>query len=167
MVCSCPEAPRQFWPLRAPPDVLNLKPVFLASSNLRKNCLSSTPEAVVIHAATRRHTHRAAIAIIPTEPAKQAQSTDMPEDFVSSTSGASMLPHFRSASLLIADHVNKLYRVLTSLSSVMKERALRHACGEVAAMGQPRFMLVGLTVEGGFDSPMATDLQPINLHFTL
>jgi ribonuclease P/MRP protein subunit RPP1 len=77
------------WQLRAPADVLNLAGLLGVTGERRKECLVKIPEAVFMHAASRKHTYRSAIAIIPTDHTNETtkgdtlKSTDMLEDFLS------------------------------------------------------------------------------------
>lgn len=81
------------WQYRAPADVLNLAGLMGVPAHLRKPCLTSVPEAVFMHAATRKHTYRGAVAVIPPPPPNgggrnedrrgaQAIANDMLEDFI-------------------------------------------------------------------------------------
>lgn len=83
------------WQYRAPADVLNLAGLVGVPAHLRKHCLTSVPEAVFMHAATRKHTYRGAVAVIPSLPdgtgssgnhgdqrGSRAVANDMLEDFI-------------------------------------------------------------------------------------
>lgn len=71
------------WQLRAPQDVLNLAGLLGIAADARKGCLAAVPASVLMHASTRKHTFKAALAIVPppAEPADH-RATDMLEDFI-------------------------------------------------------------------------------------
>lgn len=69
------------WQLRAPADVLNLTGLLGVPSHAKGDCLRGTPEKVIMHAATRKHTYRSAISIIPTLEGG-SNSTDLLDDFI-------------------------------------------------------------------------------------
>lgn len=72
------------WQLRAPFDVMNLTSLMGVPAHLQKNCVSRAAEHVFLHAATRKHTHRAAIAIVSAmeDDTSKTTTTDMLEDFL-------------------------------------------------------------------------------------
>lgn len=73
------------WQLRAPFDVQNLTGLMGVAAHQRPNCLSRAAEDVFMHAATRKHTHRAALTVLPTgkdETAPVKNASDMLEDFI-------------------------------------------------------------------------------------
>jgi len=70
------------WQIRAPADVMNLSGLLGVASHLRKAAVTLNPHAVFVHAGSRLHTYRGAIAIPPTEEQLAAQTTDMLDDFI-------------------------------------------------------------------------------------
>jgi len=78
VLASGAEAP---WQVRAPFDVLNLCGLFGIPSHLRKQCITTTCISSIMHVGTRKHTFRAAVAIIPKDEEK-ANSTDLVKDFI-------------------------------------------------------------------------------------
>lgn len=81
-------AAQDTWQLRAPADVLNLAGFMGIPAHAQKACIQRNPEAVFMHAASRKHTHRSAISIMPSEGKEDKQmattttTTDMLDDFV-------------------------------------------------------------------------------------
>lgn len=75
------------WQLRSPLDVMNLMGLLGIPSHLRKDCLRKIPEAVFMHAASRRHAYRSAV-MITEEPVSERKEkkvndeTDMLGDFI-------------------------------------------------------------------------------------
>lgn len=82
IVSGAAEAP---WQLRAPVDVMNLGALLGMPAHLRKSCLTSIPESVFMHAASRKHTFRSAVFVAtpaaPDTPADKP-ATDMLDDFI-------------------------------------------------------------------------------------
>lgn len=69
------------WQFRAPSDVINLAGLLGLPAHLRRAALEKNAEAVLLHAATRKHTFRAALAIIPAE-SDLDKTSHMHEDFI-------------------------------------------------------------------------------------
>lgn len=70
------------WQVRSPADVANLAGLLGFSQHLRKSSITLHPHAAFMHAASRKHTYRGAVAIAPTEEKLAEQTTDMLDDFI-------------------------------------------------------------------------------------
>jgi ribonuclease P/MRP protein subunit RPP1 len=53
------------WGLRAPADVLNLAALLGLKNDVKRNCLTASAEAAVLHGGARKYTHKGAICILP------------------------------------------------------------------------------------------------------